>query len=266
MNTTPTTIEFKGTSYAYDQLYNLGGPELVKIHNQAAVVIGKTPTKRFSDKVSGVKAVWAVLQKAAVQPTAGPQLGDEGEHDDALKGAGPAAEVVTAPEGAGLVATAPSEAAKTAAGPVETPEPPKPGKPAKKAKAPKAPKTPKPPKEKKEREPRGMYFMFPARAVDEQKPVRAGTMRAELFRLLSRPLGASFEQLLEATWGTKKDMDEATQRKTCYEATRLIHYFNGFGMHMDDVTKHIFVWSTKAELADIKHRIAVKHETGALPQ
>lgn len=247
MNTTPTTIEFKGTSYAYDQLYNLGGPELVKIHNQAAVVIGKTPTKRFSDKVSGVKAVWAVLQKAAVQPTAGPQLGDEGEHDDALKGAG-------------LVATAPSEAAKTAAGPVETPEPPKPGKPAKKAKA------PKPPKEKKEREPRGMYFMFPARAVDEQKPVRAGTMRAELFRLLSRPLGASFEQLLEATWGTKKDMDEATQRKTCYEATRLIHYFNGFGMHMDDVTKHIFVWSTKAELADIKHRIAVKHETGALPQ
>lgn len=252
---TPTTIEFKGTSYVYDQLYNLGGPELVKIYNSAAPAVGRPPTKRFSDKVSGVKAVWAVLQKATEAPAPAPEGAVEG-----------------AVEGAGLVATAPSEAAKVDAGTELKGDAPKPDapKPARKkaaAKPPKEPKAPKPPKEKKEREPRGMYFVFPARPVDEQKPVRAGTMRAELFRLLSRPLGASFEQLLEATWGKKplSEMDAATQRKTCYEATRLIHYFNGFGMHQDEVTKHIFVWSTKAELTDIKQRLAVKHETGALP-
>lgn len=99
----------------------------------------------------------------------------------------------------------------------------------------KAPAAPKAKKEKaapKARKPRGMRFVFPA--FDEIKTVREGTNRHKLIQMLSSENGATFEECLAATWGQKKDMDEETQRKTCYEAIRLIHYYVGYGMTQDE--------------------------------
>lgn len=81
---------------------------------------------------------------------------------------------------------------------------------------------------KAERKRRGFRFVFPAR--DEIKGHREGTNRAKLVEMMSRPAtaergaGATFEELRAATgW------DE----KTCYEGTRLVHYYLGYGMRQD---------------------------------
>lgn len=84
----------------------------------------------------------------------------------------------------------------------------------------------------KARKPRGMRFVFPA--ADEIKTVREGTNRHKLIQMLSSENGATFEECLAATWGQNKEMDEETQRKTCYEAIRLIHYYVGYGMTQDE--------------------------------
>lgn len=216
--TASQTIVFAGEAYTYEQLYNLGGPALVKLHNEAGKRAGVEPTKRFADKTAAVKRTWAVLQK--VEPALNP-------------------------EEAGLVKTAPSELAKPLAAP--EPEAPKPD-----------PKPAKAPKQASERTPRGRYFHFPAAPVDEQKKPKATTFRGKLFQLMSRQYGATFEQMLAATWGEKADMDDETKDKTCYEAIRLVNKFNGYGIFHSS-TDHLFVWSTKAEYAEIaKNNVAKK--------
>lgn len=99
----------------------------------------------------------------------------------------------------------------------------------------KAKAEPKAPKEKKVGKPRGKRFVFPQLSgLDEPKPVREGTHRHTLVQLMSRREGATFEELLEATWAKEKAMDPAIQSKTCYEAIRLIHYYTGYGMRQTE--------------------------------
>ncbi len=85
--------------------------------------------------------------------------------------------------------------------------------------------------EKKTRKPRGMRFVFPV--GDEIKPVRAGTFRAKLVELFSTGKGATFDEAMAATWGSKDGMDEETAKKTTYEGIRLLHYYVGYGMKQD---------------------------------
>lgn len=87
------------------------------------------------------------------------------------------------------------------------------------------------PKEPKARKPRGMRFVFPV--GDEIKEVRPGTYRAKLVELFSAKSGATFDEALAATWGSKEGMDEEVAKKTCYEAIRLLHYYVGYGMKQD---------------------------------
>lgn len=224
-------VVYQGTSYTYDGLFNLSGPEQAKLFNQIAPKVGVETTKRFADKVSGAKRVWAVLQQ--VEPAL-----NEG------------ATIATAPSELDKIAghvPGQSDEERTKRG---TSTAPKPEKPVKVAKAPKAPKEP---KVAKERAPRGKYFMFPARATEEQKPIKEKTMRGTLYRLMSRAYGATFEQLHAETWATKADMDEETALKTTYEAIRLVHYFNGFGIY-HAANDHLFVWSTQAELKELKNQ------------
>lgn len=93
------------------------------------------------------------------------------------------------------------------------------------------PSTPAPAPEKKARKPRGMRFVFPV--GDEIKPVRAGTFRAKLVELFSTKPGATFDEALAATWGSKEGMDPEVAKKTCYEGIRLLHYYVGYGMKQD---------------------------------
>lgn len=217
------TITFAGTAYDQPTLGNYSAPELAKIFNKAAPKVGLPEVKRFADKATALKRTWQVLKQV---------------NDGAT------------------IATAPSELAK----PEPKPEAKKADAP-KPEKAPKAPKAPKEPKPAKERVPRGMYFMFPHRAQEDQKTPKKGTMRAKLFQLLSREYGATFEQLLAATWGDEDmrstqgcaEMTEEVQRKTCYEATRLIHYFNGFGLYHAE-NDHVFVFSNREERAALAEK------------
>lgn len=87
------------------------------------------------------------------------------------------------------------------------------------------------PADKKARKPRGMRFVFPA--DKEIKPVREGTFRAKLVELFSTGKGATFDEAMAATWGSKKDMDVETAKKTTYEGIRLLHYYVGYGMKQD---------------------------------
>ena len=222
------TVTFAGVEYTQPTLGNYSGPELVKIYNQAVKVVGGTETKRFGDKGAALKRTWEVLKKT---------------------------------QAVGTVAAAPSELKKAADKPTDISLSEMRGDDLRKPEAKPEPKA-KAPKEAKERVQRGMYFMFPHRAQEEQKTPKKGTMRAKLFQLLSRDYGATFEQLLAATWGDEDmrnaqgcaEMAEDVQRKTCYEATRLIHYFNGFGLYHAE-NDHIFVFSSRDERA----AIAAKH-------
>ena len=71
----------------------------------------------------------------------------------------------------------------------------------------------------KERKVRGMRFVFPTEK--EIKPVREGSKRHMALELLSRPEGATFEQVMKKTGWDRKD---------CYEGVRLLHYYSGYGM------------------------------------
>jgi len=95
------------------------------------------------------------------------------------------------------------------------------------------------PKKEKQLKGRGMRFVFPTEKVI--KPVRANSKRGVILALLQREGGATFDECLAATWGKDKDMTPETQVKTCYEAIRLVHYFNGYGLKQDEqgrITAH----------------------------
>lgn len=203
------TVTLGDQKYTYESLYTLGGSELVKVHNAAAPKVGVEPTKRFSDKVAAVKRTWAVLQKIAEGATIASAPSE-------VKKAEAAVEAVTKVLDKVEVPAKPVKAAKVA-------------------------------KEKVARKPRGKRFVFPK--GDELKPVREGTMRATLVKLLTREregalTGATFEQCLAATWGQKAGMKPEIAEKTCYEAMRLLHYYCGYGMkHLDDTANpHIAIY------------------------
>lgn len=84
-----------------------------------------------------------------------------------------------------------------------------------------------------ERKPRGMNFNFPPGPV--QKPIREGTDRAIIFKLMSREKGASFEEMLEATsWGNNPKWDDDRKKRNVYEAIRLLHFYSGYGLEQDE--------------------------------
>lgn len=91
-----------------------------------------------------------------------------------------------------------------------------------------APKKEKAPKA--ERKPRGFRFKFQKR--EEIKEVKAGSKREQLLNLLKQPGGATFEECMAATGWNRKD---------CYEAIRLLHYYVGYGLNMDEQTGKIWV-------------------------
>lgn len=76
---------------------------------------------------------------------------------------------------------------------------------------------------KKERKRRGFRFVFPKK--DEIKECRAGTKRAQVVELLSRPDGATLEEIMAETGWSQKD---------AYEGTRLVHFYLGYGMKQDE--------------------------------
>jgi hypothetical protein len=93
--------------------------------------------------------------------------------------------------------------------------------------------TPAPKKEKApktERKSRGFRFKFQKR--DEIKEVKAGSKREQLLNLLKQPGGATFEECMAATGWNRKD---------CYEGIRLLHYYVGYGLDMNEQTGKIWV-------------------------
>lgn len=93
--------------------------------------------------------------------------------------------------------------------------------------------TPAPKKEKApkaERKSRGFRFKFQKR--EEIKDVKAGSKREQLLNLLKQPGGATFEECMAATGWNRKD---------CYEAIRLLHYYVGYGLDMNEQTGKIWV-------------------------
>ncbi len=193
------SVVIAGQTFTYEGLFTMSGPELVRAHNLAASQVGLEPTKRFSDKVSAVKRTWAALSKVAFAQATAPEAKE--------------------PE---------VEKPKATPAPAPAPEKPKAAPAAK-------PKKEAAPKEKKVGKPRGKRFVFPQLGgLDEPKPVREGTHRYTLVQLMSRREGATFEELLAATWAKEKEMDPAIQSKTCYEAIRLIHYYTGYGMRQTE--------------------------------
>lgn len=77
------------------------------------------------------------------------------------------------------------------------------------------------PKERKIRVPR---FVFPL--GPEIKAHRPGTARDKAVQVLSRPEGATFEEVAAATGWDKF--------KKCYEGIRLLHFYLGYGMRQDE--------------------------------
>lgn len=131
------------------------------------------------------------------------------------------------------------EGQPAAAGPspdaVKSPQPaPEP----KKAEAPKTPKPEKKVREPKARRPRERRFVYPPK--DEIKhPANSKSYRATLLRMMSRPGGATFAQLMAATWGRRigADKDPMTAEiadKTTYEGIRLCHTYVGYGLRQHD--------------------------------
>lgn len=86
------------------------------------------------------------------------------------------------------------------------------------------------PSAKKEGKTRGFRFKFQKR--DEIKSVKAGSKRAALLAALQAPGGATFEECMAVTGWNRKD---------CYEAIRLLHYYVGYGLNQDDQTGKIWV-------------------------
>jgi hypothetical protein len=64
------TRTYGGEEYTYEGLFNLSGPDLVKLHNK---LNPNGATKRFGDKQAGVKRVWAVLGGERAEATPKPE-------------------------------------------------------------------------------------------------------------------------------------------------------------------------------------------------
>lgn len=93
-----------------------------------------------------------------------------------------------------------------------------------------APAPKKSPKAKTERKARGFRFKFQKR--EEIKSVKVGSKREQLLNLLKQEGGATFEECMAATGWNRKD---------CYEAVRLLHYYVGYGLDMNESTGKIWV-------------------------
>lgn len=86
------------------------------------------------------------------------------------------------------------------------------------------------PAEKKTRKSRGFRFKFCKH--DTIKTVKEGSKRYALLQLLKREGGATFEECMAETgWN----------RKNCYEGIRLLHYYVGYGLNMDETTGKIWI-------------------------
>lgn len=57
------SVTFVGTHYTPAKLKEMSGSELVKLYNDIAKNLDESLVKRFSDKKSAVKRVWAILQR-----------------------------------------------------------------------------------------------------------------------------------------------------------------------------------------------------------
>lgn len=175
-------------------LDQLSTPALVTLHNALAektcgseLVVA--PVKRFSDRATALKRVGALLEKTGqevVSVEAGvPTIRRVGDLPPAVEGQGEVENLDAPLEGTN-----------------DTPEP--------------APA-------KKERKRRGFRFVFPKK--DEIKSCREGTKRAQVVALLSRPEGATLEEIMAETGWSQKD---------AYEGTRLVHFYLGYGMKQDE--------------------------------
>lgn len=94
----------------------------------------------------------------------------------------------------------------------------------------KAAETTEAPAEKKTRKSRGFRFKFCKR--DTIKTVKEGSKRYALLQLLKREGGATFEECMAETGWNRKD---------CYEGIRLLHYYVGYGLNMDETTGKIWI-------------------------
>lgn len=86
------------------------------------------------------------------------------------------------------------------------------------------------PVEKKARKSRGFRFKFSKR--DTIKEVKEGSKRFALLQLLKQEGGATFEECMAETGWNRKD---------CYEGIRLLHYYVGYGLNMDETTGKIWI-------------------------
>lgn len=86
------------------------------------------------------------------------------------------------------------------------------------------------PVEKKARKSRGFRFKFCKR--DTIKEVKEGSKRFALLQLLKQEGGATFEECMAETGWNRKD---------CYEGIRLLYYYVGYGLNMDETTGKIWI-------------------------
>lgn len=203
-------IKFGTTTYAQTRtaaennadkyLDQMTGPELVELYRLVKSNLGEeVRTSRFSDSATGIKRTWEALQ--AFDAASDESLGADDKFEmsqaelDAQKGRAKTE-----------LTDADKKQIKDEADDRKASQP-------------------------KTRKPRGMRFVFPA--GDEIKSVRPGTFRAKLVELFSTGKGATFDEAMAATWGSKKGMDEETAKKTTYEGIRLLHYYVGYGMKQD---------------------------------
>ena len=77
---------------------------------------------------------------------------------------------------------------------------------------------------------RGYTFDFSPK--DEVRAPREGSSRAAVLALLVT--GATFDEVMAATWGKRKGWDADKKRKTTYEGIRLCHLSNGYGLRQDE--------------------------------
>lgn len=186
-------------------LDQMSGPELVTLFRLVKSNLGEeVRTTRFPDSKTAIKRTWAALE--AFDKASDESLDTSDNLDP------PSSPVLDQPQ-----PPLEDRIAESKRLGFEVPE--------------EAPAAPKEPKEPKARKPRGMRFVFPV--GDEIKPVRAGTFRAKLVELFSTKPGATFDEALAATWGSKEGMDPEVAKKTCYEGIRLLHYYVGYGMKQD---------------------------------
>lgn len=169
-------------------LAQLSTPALVTLFNKLATDHSTDEValvKKFADRATAEKRVTALLEKTGMQVVS-------------VEGGVPTLAATDKP----WTADADIDATRQAVEPTTAPAP--------------APA-------KKERKRRGFRFVFPKK--DEIKTARAGSKRAQVVELLSRPEGATLAEIMEATGWSEKD---------AYEGTRLVHFYLGYGMKQDE--------------------------------